>query len=115
MKTTKRYMLLSMFAIFIVIFVSCFVVVRFRSVSAGLKTECVELTWNRASICQAGTNYTAGRNQITLQGNALPPNASLDGKYYRLSGFLTDTGTCTVFVVQRAKSCEVSTSAPATH
>lgn len=116
MKTLIRSTLLLLLSLIIVIVVSCFVIARFNTVSAGLKTECVQLTWHRSSICQSGTNYSAGMNQVMLAGNALPTNASLDGKYFRLSGYLIDTGTCTVFVVQQAKSCQIPTiNAPATH
>ena len=106
MRTQKQLSRSILLTLIIVVIVSCFVVPQSINVSARSTSDCVKLTWVRSSICQQNTYYSAGVNGVMLTG-VLPRDARWDGKYYRLSGYLTDTGTCTILVVQQARSCEI--------
>ena len=65
-------------------------------------SDCVKLTWHHNTIC---TVYTAGSSNISISGDAIPRDNSLDGKYFRLSGYLVDYNHCTVMVVKEAIVC----------
>jgi len=77
--------------------------------SANIKNpdKCVQLTWHRTMTCQQNTNYTAGKDAIILTGK-VPADNIWGGKYFSLKGYLMEGAECTLFVVEKAKACSVS-------